>query len=101
MRMLMRATMPNEKFNAAIRDGSVGKKMARIMEAIKPEAAYFTEFDGNRTTIMIVNVDDPSKIPAVGEPLFLTFDAEVEFHIVMSPEELGRAGLEEIGRKWA
>jgi hypothetical protein len=26
--------------------------------------------------------------------------SEVEFHPVMSPEDLGRAGLEELGKKW-
>lgn len=30
-----------------------------------------------------------------------TFNAEVEFHIVMSPEDLERAGLDELGKKWS
>jgi len=29
------------------------------------------------------------------------FNADVQFHIAMTPEELGRAGLEEIGKKWS
>ena len=48
-----------------------------------------------------MDVADPSKIPSIAEPFFLTFNASVEFHVVMSPEDLGRAGLEELGKKYA
>ena len=43
---------------------------------------------------------NPSKVPALAEPWFLVFEADVKFHVVMSPEELGRAGLEAIAKKW-
>ena len=29
------------------------------------------------------------------------FNADVEFHIAMTPEELGRAGLDKLGEKWS
>jgi hypothetical protein len=29
------------------------------------------------------------------------FNADVEFHVAMTPEELGRAGLENLGEKWS
>jgi hypothetical protein len=101
MRMLMHVKIPNAKFNAAVKDGTLGKKMQRILDESKPEAAYFTEYDGQRGAILIVNVDDPSKVPSLAEPWFLIFEADVQFHIVMSPEELGRAGLEGLAKKWA
>ena len=101
MRMLMHARLPHGKFNAAVKDGTAGQKIQRILEDIKPEAVYFTEYGGRRGAILIVNVDDPSKVPALAEPFFLLFDADVEFHIVMSPEELGRSGLEAISKKWS
>ncbi|MGH8709994.1 MAG: panthothenate synthetase [Burkholderiales bacterium] len=101
MRMLVQVKIPHEKFNAAVRDGSAGKKIKRILEETKPEAVYFTEYNGQRGAIMIINLDDPSKIPSFAEPWFLSFDADVEFHAVMTPEELGRAGLDELGKKWA
>ena len=50
---------------------------------------------------MIVDVAEPSKVPALAEPWFLSFNADVEVHIVMSPDDLGRAGLDAIGKKWA
>jgi hypothetical protein len=100
MRMLMKVSIPHEAFNAAVRDGSVEKKMNRILEETKPEAVYFTEQGGRRGAIMIFDLADPSRVPAVAEPWFLIFNADVEFHIVMTPDDLGRAGLEAIGEKW-
>jgi hypothetical protein len=101
MRMLLKVKMPLEPFNTAVRDGSIGKKMKAILEAMKPEAAYFTEVDGHRGGIFVVNVENPSKVPVLAEPWFLTFNAQCEFRIVMTPEELAKAGLEEVGKKWA
>ena len=101
MRMLMHAKIPHTKFNAAVKDGTVGEKIQRILAATKPEAIYFTEYDGQRGAISIINVDDPSKVPAFCEPWFLLFDADVQFHIVMTPDDLGRAGLDVLGKKWS
>jgi hypothetical protein len=101
MKMIFQIKIPHEKFNAAVRDGSAGKKMKDILEAVKPEAVYFTEYDGRRGAIMIINLNDPSEIPRFAEPWFLVFNADVEFHIMMTPQELERAGLEGLGKKWA
>ena len=101
MRMLMHVEFPPEPFNTAVRDGSAGPKIQRILEAIKPEAAYFSEHDGRRGGIFVVNVNSPSDVPALAEPWFLTFNAEVEFRIAMTPEDLSRASLDALGKKWA
>ena len=100
MKMLVHAKIPHEPFNTAVRNGTVGKILSQILDEIKPEAVYFTEYDGRRGAIMIVDVADPSKVPALSEPWFLCFNADVEFHIVMSPDDLRRAGLDAIGKKW-
>jgi len=70
------------------------------LEEIKPEAAYFTERHGKRGGTLVVNVSDPSQIPALAEPWFLTFNASVQLHPAMTPEDLGRAGLEALGKQW-
>jgi hypothetical protein len=49
----------------------------------------------------VVNVNSPSDVPALAEPWFLTFNAEVEFRIAMTPEDLSRASLDALGKKWA
>ena len=100
MRMLMNVTFPHEEFNTSVRDGSVGVKIERILENLKPEAVYFTEQDGRRGAILIVRLDNPSQVPALAEPWFLNFNADVKFRIVMTPEDLKQAGLDELGRKW-
>jgi hypothetical protein len=99
--MLLQVRIPHAEFNVAVRDGSAEKKIKQILEQTKPEAVYFTEYDGRRGAIMIINIDDPSEVPKFSEPWFLSFNADVQFHIVMTPEELGRAGLEKLGKKWS
>lgn len=101
MRILMHLEFPLEPFNTAVRDGSIGQKMQRILEAIKPEAAYFYENHGKRGGTLVVNLNDPSGIPALAEPWFLTFNAQIEFNVAMTPEDLGRADLAALGKKWA
>ena len=101
MRMLLNVKFPHEAFNQAVRDGTVGQKLRRILESAKPEAVYFTERHGQRGAILIVDLPDPSKIPALAEPWFLTFNANVEFHVVMAPEDLQKAGLEDLGKTWS
>ena len=100
MKMLLQVRIPNAEFNAAVRDGSIRKKMKRILDETKPEAVYFTEYGGQRGAIMIVDVAEPSEVPKYSEPWFLLCDAEVSFHIVMTPDDLAKAGLEALGKKW-
>jgi hypothetical protein len=100
MRMLLDVTFPHEPFNAAVRKGTVGATISKILDAIKPEAAYFTEQDGHRGAILVVNLDNPSQIPALAEPWFLQFNADCKIRVVMSPEDLQKAGLAELGKKW-
>lgn len=101
MRMLMHVQFPLEPFNSAVRDGTVGQKIQKILEAVKPEAAYFSEQNGRRGCTLAVVIKDQSEIPALAEPWFLTFNADVEFRVAMTPEDLARAGLEALGKKWA
>jgi hypothetical protein len=101
MRFVMKVSIPVEKFNAAVRDGSAGKKLQQILDDTKPEAVYFWEDDGKRGGILVVNLDKASQIPAFAEPWFLYFDASVEFHPCMTPQDLAAAGLEALGKKYA
>jgi len=100
MRFVMHVSLPVEKFNQAVRDGTVGEKMRRILEDAKPEAAYFCANDGKRGGFLVINMSEASEMPRYAEPWFLNFDATVEFMPAMTPQDLGRAGLDEIGKKW-
>ena len=92
MRFLLKISIPVEVGNARIKDGSLPQTIQSILEEQKPEAAYFAEDNGQRTAFIVVNLDDPSEIAAVAEPWFLAFNAGVEFHPAMTPEDLAKAG---------
>jgi len=101
MKMLLSVEFPHEPFNTLVRNGTAGQILDRIMDAIKPEAAYFTEQDGTRGGIFLIDVQNPSDVPRFAEPFFLNFQADCKFRIVMSPEDLQKAGLEVLGKQWA
>jgi len=100
MRFLLHVSMPVEKFNQAVRDGTAGQKMRRILEDMKPEAAYFCSKNGMRGGFLVVNMSDASEMPRFAEPWFLHFDATVEFLPAMTPQDLERAGLDQLAKKW-
>ena len=101
MRMLMHIQFPPEPFNTAVRNGTIGQKMQAILAAAKPEAAYFSEQNGHRGGVLVVDVPDPSAVPKLAEPWFLTFNAAVEFRVAMTPEDLAKSNLEALGKQWA
>jgi hypothetical protein len=72
--MLIDFNFPLEPFNTWVKNGTAGQEIQQILEEIKPEAIYFSERGGKRGGIMIVDVADPSKVPSIAEPLFLTFN---------------------------
>jgi hypothetical protein len=100
MRMLLHAIFPTEPFNALVRDGKAGEVLQKILEDLKPEAVYFTEEDGMRSVLLVVDLTSASDVPKVAEPFFLNFDAECRLRIVMSPTDLKNAGLDALGKKW-
>ena len=100
MRVLMTISFPVETFNARLRDGTANQLMGRILEDLRPEAIYFTEMDGERGALAVVEIADASRIPALAEPWFLSFNASVKFRIAMLPEDLKRAGLDALAKKW-
>jgi len=101
MRMMIHVTFPHEPFNAAVKDGSIGAKMKRILDQQKPEAAYYTAWGGRRSAFLIVDVADPSRIPTFAEPWFLTFNADIAMSPVMNGQDLAASGLEGLGKTWA
>jgi len=100
MRMMMLVQFPIEPFNTAVRKGTVAATMKKILDAVRPEHVWFSERDGKRGGVMIVNVDSPSDVPRLAEQWFLAFNAQLEFRIAMTPEDLGRANLDAIGKEW-
>jgi hypothetical protein len=97
---VVHVSMPPEKFNQAVLDGTAGKKMGKILDQLKPEAAYFCAEGGKRGGFFVVNMNDASEMARVAEPWFLTFDATVEFLPAMTPADLQKANLDDIAKAW-
>ena len=92
MRFMLKVNIPVEEGNEAARAGTLASTIKRIMDDLNPEAAYFTDNDGERACFFILNLEEACEIPKVAEPFFLAFNAAVEIHPVMVPEDLEKAG---------
>jgi hypothetical protein len=77
VRIMISFRMPTDKGNELIKEGTFPQTFQSIMEDLQPEAAYFTDVDGARGGYLIVNMDDPSDLPAIAEPLFLGMGATI------------------------
>ena len=95
MRMMLKATIPCENGNAAIKDGSIGRIIGKWSEQYKPEASYFTTDGGDRAAYFFFDLKDPSDIPSVAEPFFTGLNAKIEVQPVMNPQDL-KAGLDKL-----
>ncbi|HXW43982.1 MAG TPA: DUF3303 family protein [Streptosporangiaceae bacterium] len=96
MRTIARITIPVEAGNRAVSDGTIGKLMMNAAEQWRPEAMYFTAFEGRRSAYMVFDMQDSADLPAFAEPFFNELDAEVELAPVMNSEDLQR-GLSQLG----
>ena len=91
MRMMMKVSLPVEAGNAAVRNGSLGPTIQKILADLKPEAAYFTEDNGMRTGFIFFQMTESSQLPGVAEPWFLAFNATVHVRPAMTPADLAKA----------
>ena len=92
MRFLIKVSIPVEAGNEAAKAGKLGATIQSILADLKPEAVYFTDDNGQRTGFLFIEMQDASQIPAIAEPWFLAFNASVEIHPVMVPDDLAKAG---------
>jgi hypothetical protein len=92
---MAKISLPVEQANQAIKDGKLGTAMQRAAERWKPEAMYFTAFDGQRTAFMVFELPDTSDIPPFAEPFFMELNAAVELAPVMNGDDLQK-GLSQL-----
>ncbi len=98
MRMMLKVHMDTQAGSKAIQDGTMADGMMKMMEMLKPEAAYFGPDDGVRTAFIVFDMTDPSQLPALSEPLFSQFNARVEVFPVMNQDDLQR-GLSQVQKQ--
>ena len=88
MRFLVTATLPTETANEAMKNGTFGPTFEKYLAETKPEAVYFTEVEGHRTIILVVNLITANEMIKFSEPLFHAFKAVIDWKLVMSPDEV-------------
>lgn len=92
MRMMMHMSIPVEAGNKAAQTGAFATVLPKILEAIKPEAAYFTATEsGERGGFIVFDMKDTSEIPGIAEQFFLNFNARLKFMPVMNAQDLANA----------
>jgi hypothetical protein len=97
MRMMLKAQMDTAAATKSIEAGRLPAVMQSMMEQLKPEAAYFGPDEGHRTAFIVFQMDDPSQLPAISEPLFSELGAKVQIFPVMDRDDLER-GLSALGQ---
>jgi len=91
--MLLRAIIPNEPANTLIRNGTFQGTVKKILDDLKPEAAYFVATDnGERCAVVVFDMKESSELPKVAEPFFLALNARVTVRPTMNPQDLAAAG---------
>lgn len=88
MRMMLKASFPAEASNKAIHNGSFPGIMEKVLSKLQPEAVYFMVWQGKRTMLAFFEMNDPSMIPQIAEPLFSGMNGEIDFIPVMNQAEL-------------
>lgn len=96
MRVMAKITMPVEQGNLAIKDGTLPGVMQRAAERWRPEAMYFTTFDGTRTAFIVFDLPASADIPPFAEPFFAELNANVQIVPVMNGDDL-QSGLSRLG----
>jgi hypothetical protein len=96
MRMMMKVQLDTEAGSRAIADGSMPQLMQETLGRLQPEAAYFGPENGIRTAFIVFDLQDPSELPTITEPLFSTMKANIQMFPVMDREDLQK-GLGQLG----
>ena len=100
MRMLLKAVFDTEATNELFRSGGVPEALDRLQETLQPEAYYGFVEDGQRTSIYVFDMADPSQIPVLTEPFFQQGKAKVTMTPCMNLEDLEK-GFEELASQMA
>lgn len=91
MRMMLRWSVPVDRGNEMVEDGSMAAVLEAVMAKTKPEAAYFLAEGGERAGMLFFDMKEPADIPRIAEILFQGAEAAVEFIPVMNADDLKKA----------
>ena len=90
MRLMLKFSIPVERGNAAVKDGTLGQAIENLIKATKANASYFTMIDGKRGGVVFFEENDTTRLPQINEPMFAALDAAIEIVPVLTLDELRR-----------
>src|SRR5215212_6529637 len=96
MRMMLKAVVDTEAGNEGLR--SAPEALDRLHEFLKPEAFYGVSEDGQRAFIAVFDLEDPSQIPVVCEPIYQLTKGKITIMPCMTSEDV-KKGVEEAARR--
>ncbi len=88
MRLILRFSIPVQKGNEAVSDGTLALALKDLVEKVKPETAYFHLDDGRRAGTIIFEATDHFQMAEINEPLFAKLDAKIDVQPAISLDEL-------------
>ncbi|MFH8757334.1 hypothetical protein [Streptomyces atroolivaceus] len=94
--MLLNAQLDTEIANRSVPEGTMSTMMEEVVEPLKPEAAYFSVQNGQRTCLMVFDMEDSAQMPPLLEPLFHA-GSKIGLQSVVNLDDL-RVGLGDMMR---
>lgn len=102
MKYMVKMEIPNEAGNKALEDPKFGDRMQALLKEMEAEAAFFGIVNGHRGGFIIVNIDEPSQMVPLFEPLWLWLKVSIEVFPVMLPQDLakGSTAMPGVIKRW-
>lgn len=102
MRLMIKFSFDSHDDNEVVASGKIQQLFERLMQDLKPEAAYFYPEAGDRGGVLFVNAKDSSELVSLVEPFWFGLKAKVSITPVMSAEDLmkGMAGIPAIAARY-
>jgi len=94
MASLLVVVRRNEKSGRVLQEGRMQEVLGSVLERLQPETAYFYGEQGRRNMFFVFDMQDPSELPSITEPLFNEAEADVHITPVMNQDDLQR-GLQQ------
>ena len=88
MRLIFRFSIPVQKGNEAVSDGTLPLALRSLVEKVRPEAAYFHLDNGDRAGTIVFEATDQMQIAEINEPLFVQLGAKIDIQPAISLDEL-------------
>ncbi|HKN27058.1 MAG TPA: hypothetical protein VJY34_03915 [Roseiarcus sp.] len=87
MRMMLQVHIDAVDGSEAFESGEMQKAIGAFSEKFKPEATYFTVYDGMRAAFFVFDMKDASQMPVVAEEFF-ALGADIHLTPVMTAGDL-------------